>query len=1182
MTEEIPHHESRHPELSSQQLALYQALGKKEPALGDMYLGALLVLREVSNPERLAQAAHSLRELMDKIPKYVDVEMKAHRETLGNKVDALDEGWRKLTQNTACHQGGSWGGNVDQPLSRYLQKLEEFFDWHAKHRPRRRVEAARLFRQLDGLQFTLPSFLEHLNVSEWQRLRDYFVSGAHHQRIDDSVFAERLESLESFLIARLHPRAYADLDEIDGIIREVEGNPSPDGIEKAIDAMRRGRAQYEYFFEKIQSPLWIEPLLAIDCFSSPEKPERKGQYIRFPFWPQSRYLSRVASEAPAEVLNVILGIERTENVRVHEDYATAALLMPPNHAARLAPEAKKWIELPYQMSLPEKLGRLVEHLARGNQADAALDLARAILWPLPDPRLSEEEGAVGTLNLPPQPVARFDSWEYEEILGERVPVLIERAKERALSLLSDLLEETIRLSLVDREPEDRDDFSHVWRPAIEEHEQNSDHGPREFLVTAVRDAAEVLIPERGSAILELIESRRFRVFQRIGLYLRRKFPNADADGTARLIAGRDIQEDRALHHESFHLLSEVFGNLPGEVQEAYLNSVDEGPNPEAWLSHRERQTGRRPTEEETEQFVQECRYWSLWPIQEFLNQQWRARFESLKESFGELDHPDLLVYSRSWSGPTSPKTSADLESVSVEDIVTYLRNWEPSDASMAPSPEGLGRALTQCVAADPRRFAEAAMRFERCDATYVRALLMGFNEACRQQLTFPWNSVLQLCQWVVDQPRVDLELDPQYGIRDPGWSWTRRAIAGLLRTALSQTAEEPDYGLRRTIWDIIRPLTDDPDPTPEDEDRFGGSNMSPVDLSLNTVRGEAMLTAIHYGLWIRRCMAKSRGIEDLRAAGFDEMPELREVLDQHLDLLRDPSSAIRSVYGRLYPQLFLIDPNWASENIPKIFPEEDHLQTLRYVAWEAYLVWNRIYDEVFDVLRGEYDRAVDQIDPNTPPETKQADLDLRLTEHVLIMFIRGKLKYGVPNDLLRRFYSNAREDMRSHVIRFIGRDLRKLDTSPGDNILRRLRSLWTERLAEARAATPKDSYISEIASFGWWFVCGKFEENWALEELRNAINFSGSVDPRWLVVERLADMSTTRPSDAVDCLRLMVEPGGEGIGFHQWEGHATNLLSNVLSSRDDNARRIAVDVINRLIQHGHRSFRDLLGGKSNT
>ena len=57
----------RGPRLSREQEELRDALAHVGPRLGPIYVGGLRVLEDHSNPDRLAQSAHSMRELMEKM-----------------------------------------------------------------------------------------------------------------------------------------------------------------------------------------------------------------------------------------------------------------------------------------------------------------------------------------------------------------------------------------------------------------------------------------------------------------------------------------------------------------------------------------------------------------------------------------------------------------------------------------------------------------------------------------------------------------------------------------------------------------------------------------------------------------------------------------------------------------------------------------------------------------------------------------------------------------------------------------------------------------------------------------------------------------------------------------------------------------------------------------------------------
>ena len=123
----------------------------------------------------------------------------------------------------------------------------------------------------------------------------------------------------------------------------------------------------------------------------------------------------------------------------------------------------------------------------------------------------------------------------------------------------------------------------------------------------------------------------------------------------------------------------------------------------------------------------------------------------------------------------------------------------------------------------------------------------------------------------------------------------RAAIIRPLVAGLESDSLPAHFGKRRGI---LQELTEDPDPTPEDEAKFlSQPNSDPHSLSINTIRGDAMHAVVQYALWLRRAFEKAVNREALVAGGFEEMPEVREVLERHLDPATDPSLTTRSVYG---------------------------------------------------------------------------------------------------------------------------------------------------------------------------------------------------------------------------------------------------------------------------------------------
>lgn len=956
--------------------------------------------------------------------------------------------------------------------------------------------------------------------------------------------------------------------------------PTPEQVARAV-ALLGHVEQYRYFFDRLENPLWLEPLAERGFFKRPPAPvkeEARGS-VGFPPWPESRYLARMAklAEVQENALKIAVDIPDTENVRVHEDLTDLALVLPVAMAARLVPNAKKWTESPYQLLLAEKLGALVGHLARGGEVDEALDLARALLAVLPDPRAGSDTDLPEEMRFAPEPTARFDVWHYEQILKKHLGELVDAAGQRALTLFCDLLESAVQLSRRRAENGDPEDYSWIWRPAIEEHEQNRGETVRTLLVSAVRDAAERLADRAAGSVpdlVRLLEARPSRIFHRLALHLLQRFPDSSMALVEERLTDRERFDDPGLRHEYVLLAATCFGRASDGARRTLLGWIDQGPDMEAFATRFRDDRGAEPAATDIDRYGKIWRRDHLAPLREVLPVEWRTRYEDLVAEVGEAEHPEFSSYmSAGWVGPTSPKTVDELRVMTVEAIVESLKAWTPPKEWFGPSREGLGRQLASVVQGDPERFAREARLFAGADPTYVRALVTGLTDALKEHRSFDWSPVVELYDWVVRQPR-ELPERQRQDDEDPDWGWTRKSIAGLLAAGFERDVAGLPFELRERTWRVLRQLTDDPEPTPEYEARHGGTNMEPATLSINTTRGEAMHAVVRYALWVRRHVERLPSGQELVSSGFNAMPEVREVLEAHLEPAQDPSLAIRSVYGQWFPWLVLLDRAWAVAQAGAIFPAAPERAELRDAAWETYVVFCAPYDNVFPVLEGQYAKAIERIGSLSQDRRHLADPEEQLAEHLMVFYWRGRLTLEEPGSSLGRFYEKAPDRLRAKAVRFVGRSLRETKGEVPPEIIERLTRLWGRRIAEARA-TPTES-VEEIANFGWWFVSGKLDETWTTQQLEEALGLAKKAEPDHLVAERLAELASRRPGQAVRCLEGLVEADREGWGILAWEGQARTILATAIRSNDTDARDAAVALIHRLGARGRLGFRDLL------
>src|SRR5260370_40796609 len=732
----------------------------------------------------------------------------------------------------------------------------------------------------------------------------------------------------------------------------------------------------------------------------------------------------MASLPPETVLEIILHLTDTINIQIHKDRSDATLVMPPELSAELLPRVKAWIESPFQILLPEKLGILISHLAQGEQVNAALELAHVLLGILPGSG------------------ARFDIWYYEEILQKHIPSLVTASGLTTLELLCKLLDDA--MSLESGHSRKQENSSYIWRPAIEEHQQNTPQGLRglpDLLVSSVRDAAEQIVREQKASVKDVVfqlKKRNKLIYHRIWLYLLSIFPTSVLELVAEQLTNPSNFDNVELRHEYTLLAKAGFAQLSSIDQSKILGWINEAPRDlNAYRLFYERQTGQQSTDELINAYVNHWRRVWLARLGPNLPLEWRQLYEKLVAEYGPPEHPEFILYRKeaTFIEPTSAIAVNELNSMSVKNLISYLNTWKPSQDFMDLSPQGLSRILPAVVEANVDRFATEARQFRKLDPIYVSGILLGFENAAKRKTTFLWEPLLDLCNWVIDQ---DSEISRR---NNTDWIEGRKAIALLLSNGFESGTEEIPFTLRTKAWKALRALSEDPNPTPEEEISYSNSNMDPATLALNTVRGEAMHAAIRYALWVMRNLKEENKGKEQIPRGFNEMPEVRTVLNRHLNPDYDTSLAIRSVYGQWLPWLILLDSRWAIQNKTRIFPTEELFHKLRNAVWESYIVFCAPLDNVFDIFQLEYSHAVERIGTALPERRHPFTPDERLAEHMMILYWRGKVNLNEATEILLHAFIKGHHVLRAHALKFVGLSLYNTKDSIPPPVLERLKEL---------------------------------------------------------------------------------------------------------------------------------------------
>jgi hypothetical protein len=932
--------------------------------------------------------------------------------------------------------------------------------------------------------------------------------------------------------------------------------PTPEQVTEAIALISKRGANLAYFFERLDSPEWIKPLWDKGFFRNPKPAERSGDSIRFPVWPESRYLVRMAGKEPELVHDVLLEIPSSDNERVHEDLLEAAAEMPPSIGKDIAAKEAEWIASQewIHLLLPEKARRLVRRLAEGGEVAAAVNLWTALL---------------SLQDTPGEPTARLRPWDYAEVLRLTTPSLVATDPLGALRVLRDLLK-----TAVDKwtsEGDGKTDYSIIWRPAIDETGDRPSHDKIEdALVSAARDAAKQAVEADPARILDVVDTLlagESIIFTRLVLHLLSEYPDADVDVLNRFLCDADLFDNWLVRHEYVLLMRNGFEVASEDCQECILRWIDAGPDPERAHDRLSQRLDREPTTDEAQEYRRRWQRDRLTPMRSHLNATWSERYRSLVEEFGDVPDPDFLAFRFEgvWEGESSPKSLDELREMAPKDIADYLRTWEPSDDPRGPSEGGLASVLERLATEDGDRISTKAGLFIGLRPTYVRGLFAGLA-AYLDKGPVEWQGALRLAHWVVSTRKAESRragLVPE----EPSLRWAADAALDLMRDGMAKQNTGLTITDREAVWKVVSELIDDPEPSPSHEEEALESTWDALTLSSNTTRGKAMDALMIYIVWI----ARSTGRDATRADSglLSRMPEAVEALERHLDLSHDPSLAIRSVYGRRFAWLVAVDVEWSSKNATTIFVTEPSLRAYWDAAWPAYLTNDTLNRNVFRILTGQYRHAISLLGSENAVKNTPVNPEEALGNHMMLLYLNADLELG-DGTLLFSFYEQAPDKVRAHAMGFVGR----LSGNDGftDEMRTRAMLLWKSRLGRAR--TQPESHKEEMRAFGWWFASETLDRKWAIENLEGALEFGAGVDVEHKVAERLADLAPEWPTRTVRCLRYLIKADTEGWGIYAWKESIRSIVT--MGLKDDEAQDLAQQVVNELLASGHFEYRDLL------
>ena len=978
--------------------------------------------------------------------------------------------------------------------------------------------------------------------------------------------------------------------------------PTNEMIDKALRSAKKGTAR-KYFFSELKNPLWLQPLAERGCFQSPPGVVRFDDgYIQFPSWSELQYLKNVSRDAPDEVINLILGLPKVDNPSVYNDILEIALQLYGDRSAQLKPKILEYIEIILEFSdvdlwlWTHKYEDLLAHWTAENQTSAALELSKILVEFVPDPqsnakqkRRKENSVDFGTFyetSLEPSP--RIGRSRYREIMSKGVRSLAEKNPYQVALLLIDVTANMIRLRKHQEELNQEIDSPEIWSERLRESDSNYEL-PEKMLVHTLTFACEQVYkksPDSVVALNEALRDQRWGVFKHLRQHLYAQYPNEQTKPWIRgLILGHEgyhLWEHRYEFQRMIRSACEHFGaSLLTKTERAQIfNAIRSGPsraNYQAWVVE---WLGQEFTEERFQQRQRGFHRKQFKPFESVLFGKYAIYFRELEDKatdpISDEDYPPIKTIGGHVSN-RSPRRPETLAKLTDEELLSYINGWEGKEfvsednSFVEINIEGLAEAF-QTVFKEAIIFEANRFRFwmENRDKIqrpiYVRMMINGMQADVKEKNFDRLNEWLRFSEWVLSHPDQEYEGDNSLGIQGdesrthPNWHNSRRAVDHFTEACLDMDAP---ISARRQLVKLLKMLCTQFDSRLDLDKRVLLNRNDPYTEGINNTRSRALEMVVKFGFWLRRHDSAS------------ELPEMTTILEKRFAPETEYPLTLPeyAVLGKNYNQIFSLNEAWTIEHKSDFFPQDTLPAWL--VAFSSFVGYNRPFKPTFEILRDDFDFALEHLTDLKKRDAPGQDLIDSLGQHLFHYYLWemyllresvGKNDRCAP---LEQFYQRTDGDREhwANLFDYVGRTLRSTSEHLDKNLKDKIITFFDWRF---EVGDPR-----ELQQFTLWLEAKCLNAEWRLDTYSKILDVCKS-DGVSIArqVQTLCELLPDHTAKVLECFTKLTDRSGDNNIYIQTE-EAKTILKAGLKSSGESVRQHAEHARENLLREGRFDLLDL-------
>ena len=775
-----------------------------------------------------------------------------------------------------------------------------------------------------------------------------------------------------------------------------------------------------------------------------------------------------------------------------------------------------------------------------------------------------------------EPVPRFESWDYREILTAGIRPLIEKEPyNTACILISAVAMMTCLEMHQDQIEKDGDeDYSEVWYPRLSGKYEGYGE-PKELLIYTMTSACEQVYEEDPDSIEDLdkqLRKQRWKLFKRLRQHLYAHYPTQQTKPW--ILDSILLHEDYARtedHHEFQLMVRNAFEHFNGEfltieVLASIFERILSGPSKDDF----QESLGEHFSEELFEKRQRHFHRMQLKLFETVLFGDYLSYFQELEceadEQISEEDYSPISETEAQFISRRSPRSPQELAALSDKELLNYINAWQDErpyevdeDGSLADiCVEGLAEAFQSAFKEEilPNNvriqfWMENRGQVER--PIYVRAIIDGMRKYIEEMNFERLDESLEFCEWVLEHP--DQERDDTFGYgdksrEDPHWARSRRAVESLVRTCTNRETNAP-ISARGRLGKLLELLCTQFDwqLDKHDPDFFGSNDY--LTTAINNTRSRAFDCLVDYGSWLRENEPEA----DVAAVTITIEKRFAPESEYPLTLPE------RAILGGNYMRLVDLDEAWAFEHRPDFFPRHE-LNDWRQ-AFGGFLRRHRPHKLTFGILRKEYSFAAQHIGEFKGRDDSDSEFSDYLGRHLFFYYLWGLFPLIGEESLLERFYLGTREDRKrwSNLVDRLGLKLENTKEDLEEDTKRGLIDFFEWRLEAGDT--------DELGHFSIWLKAECLEAEWRLDAFSRVLDSTkGSTSQAVSITAKaLEEMLPGHTNKVVECFSKLTDAPKDSA-FYVGTATAKRIIHAGLGSTDEDTRKTAKRALENLLRRG--------------